>query len=131
MSRTTDLTGKRFGKLTVIKNTGEQQQRYWTWLCRCDCGNEVVVSTKRLNRGNITHCGCESRTKENVDLVPDDMIGKKYGKLTVLHTNPPTGSRRSSCLCRCDCGNECYVTAYMLYYGLRRSCGCLQKKADA
>ena len=31
MRKTADLTGKRFGKLTVIEKTGEQEDRYWTW----------------------------------------------------------------------------------------------------
>lgn len=130
MSRTTDLTGKHFGKLTVIRCTGEQEDRYWSWLCRCDCGNEIVVNTRRLTCGVITHCGCENLTKEERGPIPDDLTGKRYGKLTVLCSDQLTGTLRPSWLCRCDCGNECYVTAYTLFYGFRKSCGCLQKKAD-
>jgi hypothetical protein len=42
MTAPVDLTGKRFGKLTCIRPTGEVKARSRLWLCRCDCGNEVI-----------------------------------------------------------------------------------------
>ena len=53
-----DLTGQRFGKLTVLapaENVGPRT----AWLCRCDCGNEAVVTTLRLRDGRRTSCGCD------------------------------------------------------------------------
>lgn len=54
-----DLTGHRFGLLTVIRladsPTGYRGHSYW--LCRCDCGNEIVVSSDDLNRYKVD-CGC-------------------------------------------------------------------------
>lgn len=67
MSRTSDLTGRRFGKLTVLASTGEQEDRYWIWRCRCDCGKEIVVNTKRLTRGTISDCGCMKKIKFRQD----------------------------------------------------------------
>ena len=61
MRKAADLTGERFGKLIVIEKAGIQEDRYWTWRCRCDCGNEVIVNTKRLRRGTISHCGCDKK----------------------------------------------------------------------
>lgn len=52
-----DLTGQRFGKLTVLSpadNIGERT----AWLCRCDCGRETVVKTSRLRTGRTVSCGC-------------------------------------------------------------------------
>lgn len=52
-----DLTGQRFGKLTVLapaENIGSRT----AWLCRCDCGREAVVPTRRLRDGRRTSCGC-------------------------------------------------------------------------
>ena len=43
-----DLTGQRFGHLTVIEKTGQTENKYRLWLCRCDCGKEIAVNTKRL-----------------------------------------------------------------------------------
>ena len=52
-----DLTGHRYGKLTVIgpaENIGPRT----AWLCRCDCGRETVVRSNRLRSGHTTSCGC-------------------------------------------------------------------------
>ena len=56
-----DLTGQRFGKLTVIAPADNIEGRT-AWRCRCDCGNETIVKTYRLLNGHTKSCGC---TKEN------------------------------------------------------------------
>ena len=53
-----DLTGQRFGRLTVIA-PAENIGSLTAWLCRCDCGRETVVPTKRLRDGHRTSCGCD------------------------------------------------------------------------
>ena len=61
-----DLTGRRFGKLTVLapaKNVGKRT----AWLCKCDCGQETVALTVRLKDGHRTSCGCD---KAPVDSSP-------------------------------------------------------------
>lgn len=53
-----DLTGQRFGKLTVLapaENVGTRT----AWLCQCECGNKVVKKTVHLRSGHVTTCGCE------------------------------------------------------------------------
>ena len=58
MTKLIDLRGQRFGRLTVIKQV-ENDKPYGTkWLCRCECGNEVVVFSNNLRRGNTLSCGC-------------------------------------------------------------------------
>ena len=52
--RYTDLTGRRFGNLTVIERVGS------TWACRCDCGAETNVRAGDLNRGTVESCGDRS-----------------------------------------------------------------------
>ena len=42
MGKKRDLTGQRFGRLTVLKEAGKNCGHI-TWLCRCDCGNEIVA----------------------------------------------------------------------------------------
>ena len=65
-----DLTGQKFGKLTVIKRAhshGNSKSIYW--LCYCDCGNkDVEVRGSCLTSGHTTSCGCyisERLTKVN------------------------------------------------------------------
>lgn len=58
--RATDLTGQRFGKLTVIKRVENVMNSHISrWLCQCDCGNEKIVYSNHLRRGNTKSCGCE------------------------------------------------------------------------
>lgn len=59
MSRVIDLTGQRFGRLTVIERVQPRQGcTNARWLCRCDCGNETKVIGTTLRRGESKSCGC-------------------------------------------------------------------------
>lgn len=57
-----DLTGQRFGRLTVIERTEDyispKGQHSVRWLCRCDCGNIKSVIRSSLLRRNTRSCGC-------------------------------------------------------------------------
>ena len=57
-----DLTGKRFGYLTVIKREGTYINPCGcttpTWLCRCDCGKTTIVPRGSLTNGYTKSCGC-------------------------------------------------------------------------
>lgn len=53
-----DLIGKRFGKLVVLSEYGRNKNRSVTWLCHCDCGNDVVRSSHGLISGNVQSCNC-------------------------------------------------------------------------
>jgi hypothetical protein len=63
MRKEFDLTGKRFGKLTVIKYEGSNGQGR-KWLCQCDCGREKVIFGKNLKRG-VKSCGCARGPSRN------------------------------------------------------------------
>lgn len=60
MGRSTiiDLTGMRFGKLTVLEICGKSSDGRITWLCKCDCGNEKVIRGHDLKNGSSKSCGC-------------------------------------------------------------------------
>ena len=54
-----DLTGKSFGKLTVIKRSKDKKNAGHTfWKCQCDCGNTLIVDSSNLKSGNTRSCGC-------------------------------------------------------------------------
>jgi len=55
-----DLTGRRYGRLTVIKFLGRNSKKVSRWLCQCDCGNTTAVSGTNLNskRSPTKSCGC-------------------------------------------------------------------------
>lgn len=58
-----DETGKKYGKLTVVKR--EQNTLHGTaqWLCQCECGNTKVCRGQDLRSGRKTNCGCEKKPK--------------------------------------------------------------------
>ena len=52
-----DLTGQRFGRITVLR-PAENIGGRTAWVCRCDCGQEAVIRTNNLRRGRTKSCGC-------------------------------------------------------------------------
>lgn len=57
MGRRINLVGKRFGNLTVIEKASNKGVKT-RWLCKCDCGNTVIVHTNSLMRDHTKSCGC-------------------------------------------------------------------------
>jgi hypothetical protein len=53
-----DLSGRRFGRLIVIKDAGRTKIGAVVWLCRCDCGAETNVPSWDLKSSNTASCGC-------------------------------------------------------------------------
>ncbi len=123
MSKLIDLTGQRFGLLTVLhlsENRSSSGKIYWA--CKCDCGTVVDVLAGNLTSGHTTSCGCK-RTKPYID--------KQYGKWTVLEkTNEKVqhGSTVSP-LWKCQCGYCGKVKLLRLdsvTSGNIKSCGCTE-----
>ena len=55
--RAKNLTGLRFGRLTVVRLTDERQYGRTVWECKCDCGRVVFVDQWNLKRGTTKSCG--------------------------------------------------------------------------
>ena len=64
---TIDISGNKYGKLTVIKKVPKPKNKLirgsW-WLCNCECGNEVIVRGNALKTGNTVSCGCSNSKGE-------------------------------------------------------------------
>lgn len=88
-----DISGQRFGKLTVVEDTGQRQNRAILWRCRCDCGKETVVITASLKNGNTRSCGCLHKEtfdpKRGMDYVDGTCIQhiSNTDKLSVRNTS--------------------------------------------
>lgn len=63
MPKKRDLTGQKFGRLTVIKEQGRNKSKKVLWLCKCECGTEVVVISQSLTSGTTLSCGCYHKDK--------------------------------------------------------------------
>lgn len=58
-----DLTGQKFGRLTVIEYVGKDRTNNTKWRCACDCGKEKVILGKNIRYGKTKSCGCYNREK--------------------------------------------------------------------
>ena len=119
-----DLTGLKFGRLTVLGDSGVRTVKGAMWDCECDCGRHKLYSTSELRTGNVKSCGCIKTEWRN------DIIGERFGRLEVLDfydTVLTRGKKVSRYLCRCDCGNETVVRKNDLKSGNVRSCGCYRR----
>lgn len=118
-----DLAGLRFGKLTAVEPTSERKHNAVVWRCRCDCGNEILVESRRLKPGVIYSCGCQAPPAAGGDLT-----GLRFGRLTVCGaTEKRSTNRYILWRCQCDCGNLVEVGRDKLLSGGTTSCGCGQK----
>ena len=63
MSKVIDLTGKSFGRLTVVSRAENTKAGQAKWLCKCDCGRTKVVSGYHLRGGHIASCGCYQKER--------------------------------------------------------------------
>ncbi|ULT55402.1 AP2 domain-containing protein [Neobacillus drentensis] len=79
MTKRIDLTGQRFGRLTVIRfsHTDKRYKVYWD--CQCDCGNEKTIVSFNLTSGKTQSCGCLHKEVAAERLLKhgNDRIGKR------------------------------------------------------
>jgi hypothetical protein len=57
-----DHTGLTYGRLYVEKEV-ESTNNNPNWLCRCTCGNTIIVNSSNLKSGNTKSCGCLHKEK--------------------------------------------------------------------
>lgn len=130
-----DLTGKRFGRLTVVERAGDyiskSGRKYVAWRCKCDCGNEKIAVGNRLKTGGVRSCGCLS-SEVHSDMFKKigerykDIAGMRFGKLVAINPVRSESNEGKIWLCECDCGNTIEVSAKRLLCGNTKSCGCLK-----
>lgn len=117
MAKRLDFTNEKFGEITVLEYDSEisQQKKRSYWKCKCSCGNIKSIRVDVLK--NIQTCGECSGTR--------NLIGKKFGRLTVLKKCGVDKNRHTIWLCQCDCGNTKEVLGTHLVSNKVQSCGCL------
>ena len=114
MGKFIDLTGQRFGRLTVVERAKNTKSKKVRWICQCKCGNVVVVLGDSLRTGKSKSCGCLQKEIAA-------MIKTKY---------PDKDERLYSIWC--DMKARCYVTTNPSYphYGGRGIHICVAWKND-
>lgn len=120
-----NLTGRKFGLLTVIERVENRKDRT-CWRCLCECGNEKTATAHDLKAGKVKSCGCLRHARHTRYR---DLTGERIGRLTVLR---PTSDRdkKGSVIweCKCDCGNTVCFSEDQLKHGHCKSCGCLRNE---
>jgi hypothetical protein len=108
-----DLVGTRVGMLTVVEEAGKNKWNYILWKCRCDCGNEKIVSSNDIvprtvsggrKQPRVFSCGCVRKPNNN-----------KTGKHYVKRKLSPAELSHTAMITRCY--NEKRVN--YKYYGGR------------
>ena len=127
-----NLVGKVFGRLTVLEDSGKRDKYHNViWRCECSCKNHNIVEvvTGSLTGGKTKSCGClhKEKAKQQGEKTKSNLIGKQFGKLTVLGDS---GKRKNGCVvwtCQCNCPKQSIVevTTGNLQSGHTQSCGCL------
>jgi len=84
----TDLSGQRFGRLTIISYHSFKNKEYF-WLTKCDCGNEKVLRARSFRTGRVTSCGCYRSECSKLRLTEGNKlrVGEKHPKWDPTKSN--------------------------------------------
>lgn len=129
MPRPLDLTGQKFGELTVIKKSKTRKSNRIAWDCKCSCGNETIVITSHLTSGHTRSCGCLHKKAASKMNPAIDITNQRFGKLIAIK-KVESKNNHTYWECQCDCGNTCIVRTNSLRSGHTTSCGCVSSKGE-
>lgn len=124
-----EMIGERIDMLVVTGIDLRDHNR--RWVCKCDCGEEVIKTTSDLRRKTlkIKSCGCFDGRRGGRER--PEMIGEKYNRLTVLKYIEDISLQRKKDFYEviCDCGTKKVVMGGNLRSNAIKSCGCLRSEA--
>lgn len=129
MAKPLNLIGQRFGNLEVLERAENNKKGNTQWLCKCDCGKTKIALGYDLTHGRTTTCGCAVNKKGVASSNRQDLVGKRFGHLTVTSLNEKrakNGMLRWNCVC--DCGNTVVAQGSNLKSGKAWHCGCQKSK---
>lgn len=122
-----DIIGSKFNCLVVKEYSHFIRNKHGIihyYTCQCDCGTVTKVSRDRLIHLRAKSCGCLRGKRKVKTFNPENIIGKRFGKLLVLeYLGNESGYNY---VCQCDCGNKVNVYRQNLLYKHTKSCGCLK-----
>jgi hypothetical protein len=119
MKQSADLTGQKYGRLTIIEKA--QTEGRAKYVCKCDCGTMVVVQSSNLKNGHTTSCGC---ARKQAASEYEYITGQIFGKLIAVKRVKTPGEREAKWICKCDCGGATKTRISNLKTGVTKSCGC-------
>ena len=118
------------------------QGKHTAWLCKCQCGNEVIIRGDQLRNGIAKSCGCLAKEKAAIrcqqvgknnlgrpSAKRENLIGQTFERLSVIELGK-VEKGRVYWKCLCTCGNEILVQTNHLKSGHTKSCGCLNSMGE-
>lgn len=133
-----DLTGQKFGKLTVLYRDKEKEKTVANknayWKCQCECGNQISVRSADLRKGNTKSCGCGKNTPGGNIL---NLAGQNIKGIKIISRNIAAqykdgkNTEKTYWNCQCFCGKEFIARGSELINGHTTSCGCVKKQKAA
>ena len=107
-----DITGQKFGRLTVLVRHGSDPTGKTQWLCVCECGNTKVITGLNLKNGNSKSCGCKKHLTgaENPRTIIDPHRIKERKRTLAADRSWRTRIlRRDKCCQKCGAVDELQV----------------------
>ena len=125
ISKRIDLTGQRFGMLTVLKMVYDNKKKNFSHCeCLCDCGKTVIKGSYPIRHSKQEpSCGCKNR-EHMIKKLSKKIEGQKFGRLLILES---IWDDVAKVKCLCDCGKEVILNRNSVITKHTKSCGCLQK----
>lgn len=130
MAKIKEIAGKKYRDITVIKDSGKRTKKGSVlWECRTDDGQTILKQKYELDAYLKQSKRYGKNSKGFRWAGQKELLGKKFGRLTVVKRT--TLRTRGSILynCDCDCGNTILVSSTDLKRANTQSCGCLQREA--
>lgn len=128
------MINKRFGRLTVVSDSGIRKSGGIYWNCVCDCGNSAIVRTSNLKSGKTNSCGClakecrhqtRKRIKPIIRKSTLNNLGLKINRVKITDFIKDMGKPLMVKLL-CECGNTKIKPYSEFMKGKIKSCGCLK-----
>jgi len=108
-----NLTGNKYGELTVVGPNGVSKSGHMLWDCICSCGKWLIIYGNQLTgRSGTKGCRRCSQLK--------NIKGQKFGKLIAIKRLDEKNKGMSKWLCKCSCGKLTEVTINHLTTGTQK-----------
>lgn len=118
-----NLIGQTNGKFKIVALSQIRKDNRISWIAKCSCGIEIIVTGTDWRRGRPKFCKCDEALGH---YLIKDLTGCRFGKLLVVRIDPSNSSHKTHWICECDCGKEISARGTTLRAGKINSCGCLR-----
>jgi hypothetical protein len=116
-----DRTGKKYGRLVVLKQSGRNKHGQYLWECQCVCGNKTTVPGHQLTSGRTRSCGCYQREQTSKALTTHGKTRSLEYQLLMHAKNRAIKNNRAFDICVTDIviPEKCPIFGTTLYRGTR------------